>query len=243
MYIRIRHEVRKLLRKGYAEGVSHGFTRNLMRLFPALAPYVQTGPRENLFIRAGYTPRLANSFFDDTGNADNWQREVYQFARSVCDREDLRVVCDIGCGSGYKLVTNFEGFATIGVDLPRTCAYLRERYPGREWAESDFTKSLPQAIDMVIAADVIEHLPNPDEMLSYISELHPRRIVLSTPDRHLVGRRAESGPPPNPAHVREWSFSEFCAYIGSVFEVDEHFISNEEQATQCILCRPRVKVQ
>lgn len=231
--------VRSFLRSGYAEAVSRHRLSAILGALPPFAQYFRVGRPENFFIHDGYTYRSSNSFYDDTGNKDDWQREVYQFARTVSEGHKLRLTCDLGCGSGYKLVRYFSDAPTIGIDLPPTCAYLREKYPEREWIEADFTKIPRQDIDMVIAADVIEHVTNPDELLSYIIKLRPQKVVISTPDRNLFGREAHGGPPVNPAHVREWSFSEFHAYINSFFEIEKHFISNAAQCTQCVLCHPR----
>jgi SAM-dependent methyltransferase len=230
--------VRGFLRSGYVEIVSRRSISAIFGAFPPFAKYFRVGHPENFFIHDGYRHRKSNSFYDDTGNKDDWQREVYEFARKAFDRQKLRLVCDLGCGSGYKLVRYFGDVPTIGIDLPPTCVYLREKYPDREWVEADFTKIPPQDIDMVIAADVLEHVPNPDEVLSYILKLRPQKVIISTPDRNLFGREAHGGPPINPAHVREWSSSEFHAYISGFFEIEKHFISNVVQCTQCVLCRP-----
>jgi SAM-dependent methyltransferase len=198
----------------------------------------QIGRRENYFIHDGYSHRENNDYFDDTGNSDQWQLEVYKFAREICERDRLSTVCDIGCGSAYKLLRYLGDMKTIGVDVPKTIAHLRQRYPDKEW-QADFDAVPPFQIDMVIASDVIEHLPDPNGLLSYITGINPKKIVLSTPDRNLLRLGTFNGPPHNTAHVREWSFAEFRAYIDSFFEVEAHFISFAAQATQCVLCRPR----
>jgi hypothetical protein len=199
------------------------------------------GSRDNYFIHNGYQHRSAAEFFDDTSNKDLFQLEVYKFAREVSEREGFKVICDIGCGSGYKLVSEFSSqrFKTIGLDLPPTCAWLRQQYPDRLWMECDFQTRPDIKPDLVIASDVIEHLVNPDELLDYISALAARAIVFSTPERNLIRKGTHNGPSHNPAHVREWNFTEFQAYIDSRFEVLDHFISNSGQWTQCVLCRPR----
>jgi SAM-dependent methyltransferase len=185
----------------------------------------------------GYRHRESVSYCDATGSAEEWQREVYQFAREVFDLHGLGTVCDIGCGSGHKLLQHFGHASTVGVDVPATCAVLRKRWPARSWLDS-FTVP-PVSVDLVIAADVIEHLQDPDELLGYIQKLHPKWIVVSTPDRNLLREGTHDGPPHEPTHVREWSYAEFRAYIGSRFEIEAHFITWPAQATQCVLCRPR----
>lgn len=197
------------------------------------------GDPSNYYIHDGYQHRKDAPNYSAPGKDHAWQLEVYQFAREVCDREGLQWVCDIGCGSAVKLMKYFQELNTIGIEVSETCQYLRRRWPNRPWmvADSNVPPSFP--IEMVIAADVIEHLSDPDDLLLYVEKLRPRYVVISTPDRNLLRFGTHDGPPLNPTHIREWSFAEFHAYIDSRFEIEEHFISFPAQATQCILCRPR----
>lgn len=188
---------------------------------------------KSYFIKEGYNHRLDNSFFDDTGYTDTWQREVYTFAKRIAIQYDLKKILDIGTGSGYKLLANFSEFETLGTDLTPTVNWLRKTYPDRQW--SDSLKPIP-GYDMIIASDVIEHIPDPDTLLDQIEASKPKFIVLSTPDRDLLNRTPD-GPPKNPSHVREWTLLEFNAYISSRFEVLEHFISNRGQCTQTLLAK------
>jgi hypothetical protein len=219
----------------------------LRRVSESFAPrnaQFQVGKRESYFIHEGYHHRSEPIFCGDDGFADFYQREVYQFASEVCGHEHFDNVCDIGCGSAYKLMRYLGKRRTIGIDIPETCVRLRKRWPHRTWVESvgdTFAQyEPPWPIEMVIASDVVEHLLDPDAMMSFIERLQPRKIIMSTPERNLIRDGAHDGPPSNPAHIREWSFAEFEAYVGSWFDVQEHFISCASQATQCVLCAPRL---
>ena len=207
--------------------------------FPPYQEYYSIGKVENYFIHDGYNHRSETKFFDDTENTDGWQKEVYFFAREIFDENNLTAVCDIGCGSGYKLVNNFGGCSTIGLDVDKTCITLKKIYPHLTWMVLDLNNPPNFRADLVIASDIIEHLLEPDKLLSYIAELNSKYILFSTVERNLLRVGTHNGPPMNPTHVREWNFAEFDAYISSRFEVLEHFISNSAQATQCLLCTPR----
>ena len=82
---------------------------------------------------------------------------------------------------------------------------------------------------MVISADVIEHIPNPDDYMRTLRRFCAQYYVISTPDRaayhggggafmdeplpnaftlHLTA----GGPPFNAVHVREWTHNELAAY-------------------------------
>ena len=210
----------------------------IMGSFPPHREYSAIGSAENYFIHDGYQHRAAASYFDDTENSDEWQDEVYQFAREVFDQQELKTVCDVGCGSAYKLLKHFKGRSVMGLDVAETCAWLKRRYPNLTWMELDFKDPPSLHADLTIAADVIEHLIDPDDLLSYLAKINSQYVILSTPDRNLLRAGSHNGPPRNPAHTREWSFAEFEAYVASRFQVLEHFISNSAQGTQCLLCTP-----
>jgi 2-polyprenyl-3-methyl-5-hydroxy-6-metoxy-1,4-benzoquinol methylase len=185
------------------------------------------------FIKQDYVHRENSNYFDDTPFKDEWQKEVYEFARTVADQNKFKNVLDIGTGSGFKLLKYFQDFDTLGVDVTKTVTWLKSTYPNKKWTD----QFVPVAdVDLVISSDVIEHIPDPDTLLSLIEQCNPKLIVLSTPDRDLF-KLGHNGPPVNRSHVREWNMPEFNQYISSRFEVLNHFISNEEQATQVILAR------
>lgn len=190
-------------------------------------------------IMPGYRHRKTPIYFDDTATADSWQKEVYQYASQVMLDKKLSSVYDIGCGSAFKLITYLGQFETIGCDVPETVKFLREKYPDRRWETANFEDRHPTFPDLVVCSDVIEHVADPDELIAFIKNKRPKYVILSTPDRELFYARYSRfriGPPRNPAHLREWSFSEFARYISRDFCVIEHLITNREQATQMIFC-------
>lgn len=177
---------------------------------------------------------MENLHFDDTPLKDEWQKEVYQFARDVLNKNGLRSVLDVGCGGGYKLLQEFEGAVRAGVEVEPTLSWLRSTYPSETWLEQ-----AEGHWDLVVCSDVIEHVQDPDALLRSILSVRPKWIVISTPDRDLIPKADPLGPPRNKAHIREWSFEEFGSYLSEHLEVVEHFISNAEQCTQCCLCKQK----
>lgn len=206
--------------------------------FPSLKNYYAIGPREKYYIRSDYRPRTGYVFLNTSGHADEAQEEVYRYAHELALREDVKTVCDFGCGNGYKLLKFFRGMRTIGVDVPETVCELRKKYRERTWVVSDDSWSAGEHIGIVIAADVIEHLEEPDRLMQQMARIAPSWVVLSTPDRNLL-KSGHTGPPTNIHHIREWSMPEFFAYVSQYFRVVDHFISNPRIATQCIVGRLR----
>jgi hypothetical protein len=107
---------------------------------------------------------------------------------------------------------------------------------------SDFRSSLDLPFfDILICADVIEHLVDPDELLNWIQNLNFNYLVISTPDRDKLklyqwpAEQSQSGPPVNEGHIREWNFEEFEAYISQFFEIKKHFHNSSEWMAQVIV--------
>jgi len=220
---------------------AHGLARFVPRLIEAHAAR-WLGARAQHEIAPGYRHRDRIAFYDDTANADEWQREVYQAARALMIERELGSVIDVGTGSGYKLVHYLGQFETTGLDLPPTVAWLRGKYPDRTWLELSLGDAPPATADLVVCADVIEHVADPDALMRTILAMAKEWVVLSTPDRDLTYSRfsaARFGPPSNPAHVREWTMPEFRRFAGRYLVVERHEISNRGQATQLLIGRVR----
>lgn len=179
-------------------------------------------------------------YYDDTGEEDHWQKEVYIFAERVAMAENHHTICDFGTGSAFKLLKHFgdSRYQTLGIDLPQTISVLAERYPQRLWKQD--LSPLPRGtVDLFIASDVIEHMEDPDILLDFIEQCGPKDIILSTPDRNLMSPKRKVGPPTNPGHVREWTFEEFADYIGGRFEIIHQEVTHRRQKTQMIHARCR----
>jgi 2-polyprenyl-3-methyl-5-hydroxy-6-metoxy-1,4-benzoquinol methylase len=183
------------------------------------------------YIKENYTARLNNKDFDDTKLTDEWQKEVYEYAKKIAEENNFKTILDIGTGSGYKLIKHFDNYNTLGIDIPKTVSFLQEKYPTKSWSDQFVPVT---GYDLLISSDVIEHLPDPDILLDLIVQCNPKLIVLSTPERNLLCKIDHDGPPFNKAHVREWTMDEFYNYISSRFDVLDHYISNHDQATQVI---------
>lgn len=194
----------------------------------------------------GIDPRYAirNKYhhYDDMKYEDEWQLEVYLHALGVMVKNKFKSVADIGCGSGFKLITYLSDYHTIGYELDVNVARLKSIYPTKDWRVSNFEANREIDVDVIICSDVVEHLVDPDLLMKYLSRQSFKYLLISTPDRNLAYEDEDPalfGPPRNYAHQREWSYSEFYTYVSRFFTVIDHRIVNHHQATQLIICKLR----
>jgi hypothetical protein len=106
--------------------------------------------------------------------------------------------------------------------------------------KSDFDRP-PEDHDLIICSDVIEHLKNPEDLLSFISKMNFKLLVISTPDRDKVQSyhfgRLFNGPPSNREHVREWNSAEFKKLIQDHFHIEEQFLCKSHRTHSDNLCQ------
>lgn len=166
-------------------------------------------------------PRLFPEYFTDMmPDGKVWQPDVYPMAARLARSLGCDTLIDIGCGRGHKLLPLKDTFQIIGVDTGENIAYCRETYDWGVWIECDLEQDVPDVFEdvrgsVVICADVIEHLINPQALMLTLSRLAvcAGAILLSTPDRGRVYGYDQDGPPGNSHHVREWMLPEMVEWL------------------------------
>lgn len=161
------------------------------------------------------------------------QYEVYEYASRLIKNHRLRSVLDIGCGYGMKLKKLILSVCQdiTGIDEADTISWCKQHYDFGTWSADNLEDPkvhLGRTFDLIISADVIEHLVNPDKLLEAIKRFASKDtfIILSTPERDATRGKDDMGPPSNPLHAREWNFDEFRKYIEyNRFVVLKHFRS------------------
>jgi SAM-dependent methyltransferase len=175
------------------------------------------------FLKDGYVERLQPEYWiDETGDMV-WQPDVYEEAANLAHRVRATTLVDVGCGNGAKAAPLAEELEIIGVDFGPNIEECRRRYSFGTWIEADLDAQGPlEAVEaagaVVVCADVIEHLLRPERLLGKLRgmlDAGALALILTTPDRDLRRGAAHLGPPPNPAHVREWSSPELEAFMRS----------------------------
>lgn len=172
-------------------------------------------------------PRFYNDSLEDSSY---YQLDVYEYTASLFGQNSISSVLDLGCGMATKLRDYIRPHCTdiTGIDSEHAISQCRVLYDFGSWHTADLEDNsyvLPRSYDLIICADVIEHLKNPDSLLRIIkSGSHPGTVVvLSTPERDLRRGFGDMGPPQNTAHVREWNEDEFRAYLADRGFTIEHY--------------------
>ena len=188
-------------------------------------------------IKRGYIHRSTVELFDDRGQTDSYQKEVYEKAASLMEQNGWQSVIDIGCGSGYKLVHCLGQYDIIGVDLEPVISQAQANFPNHTWLHSETFYPAQYETDLILCADVIEHVQSPDWFLQWsLSFSQWKCLMISTPERDSKRGKYHFGPPPNPHHFREWSYDEFHKFISRHYPVTSQEITNTKQASQLIIC-------
>jgi glycosyltransferase involved in cell wall biosynthesis/SAM-dependent methyltransferase len=163
---------------------------------------------------------------DPSKNNTRYQEPVYRKARQLAERIRSASVLDVGTGSGVKLERMVAPHVevAVGLDQGSGIQLARSRAPHLEWVEGDLLSIEPwqqianRSFDLLICADVIEHVEDPVMLLRHIAAQMSTSslLLISTPDRLKLDRPNAFGPPDNPRHVREWTHEEFELFLESL---------------------------
>lgn len=134
----------------------------------------------------------------------------------------LRIL-DIGCGVGYGafFLASYGTKQVVAIDFdPHALAYARKEYhhPNLQYSQVNaFHLPFPDVyFDFVFSAQVIEHVPSPEQFLNEIKRvLSPTGFCLiATPNKRLF---SPIGTPDNPHHISEMDWKSFKRITEAVF--------------------------
>jgi ubiquinone/menaquinone biosynthesis C-methylase UbiE len=144
-------------------------------------------------------------------------------------REPVHRALEVGCGEGVIADRLHHRFGeVVALDLPD--AGLRadwRRYHGPRFLHAS-AHQLPftdDQFDVVVAAEVLEHLPDPVKGLQEMARVGRRHLVLSVPREpvfrscNLVAGRYVRDLGNTPGHLNHWSKRSFVRFVSQVAEV------------------------
>ena len=138
-------------------------------------------------------------------------------------------VLEVGCGEGVIADTLTRRFGeVVALDLPD--AGLRadwRHYPGPRFLHAS-AHALPFAddqFDVVVAAEVLEHLPDPQLGLAEMARVGRRHLVLSVPHEpifrgcNLATGRYVRDLGNTPGHLNHWTRRGFIRFVSQVADI------------------------
>lgn len=215
---------------------------NLNKLASAIVRFVSGMVRSvyqpsKYAIKRGYIHHAVVVQHDDRGLKDTFQKEVYEYAATLMAKHQWHTIVDMGCGSGYKSAHYLGQYKITGVDFSPAIDQARLDFPSYEWINADVFVPAHHVADLIICADVIEHVEDPDQFMKHMLAIRDWKcLMISTPERNKRRGRWHYGPPPNPAHYREWSMRELKRFVAGYAPVYSTELINPLQGTQLILC-------
>lgn len=154
-------------------------------------------------------------------------QEISEMSRRVAPDSLL----EVGCGEGFlarHLRTWLPNCRITGIDLTETIIdeAVRADRSLHFSAQSVYRLAFPsESFDLVVGAEVLEHLESPRDALREIFRVTRKYALLSVPREPLwrtlnMARFAYWSDLGNtPGHVQHWTSNEFISLVRSVFEV------------------------
>jgi SAM-dependent methyltransferase len=157
-------------------------------------------------------------------------------------------VLEIGCGEGFvagQLSARQAGGPYVGVDLnEEDLQNLRAKFPAVEAHQGSIydLSFLGRDFDVVVCAEVMEHLDDPDAALEQIIARRPRWVILSVPHEpwfclsNFARGKNITRFGNDPEHVNLWGRRGFRKVLDSYLVVERHETS---YPWQLVLARPK----
>ncbi|MFC1844192.1 class I SAM-dependent methyltransferase [Thermodesulfobacteriota bacterium] len=146
----------------------------------------------------------------------------------TCEIQKLnpQKVLEFGCGEGLFLKElkkrDLYFKSLIGIDLRKDALEIaRTLHPDYDFIEKDvFTWDFPKkSFDLVIASQVLEHLPNPEDVLNNLVQYSNKNLLLTVPWEpwfrlmNLIRGRDIIRLGNHPEHINHWGVKTFTDFV------------------------------
>ncbi len=175
--------------------------------------------KENIINRKNYYLDLKNTDLESR----IWHFPAYKYCEKFINKKKTYInnIYDFGCGLAYKtnyLKNKFLDKNFVGIDQEQSCKHAEKKYEKIKFIGHDLEKSglhLNSQAELIICIDVIEHLNDPEILMSEIIRYLKKDgyLIISTPERELC--RGKKNLAPGKHHVREWNKEEFSNFLSS----------------------------
>lgn len=141
-------------------------------------------------------------------------------------------VLEVGVGEGeilQRVIRRFPNASAQGIDLPAD--HLQHEWTTRgisaEFGDATAMRFADDEFDLVLAIEVLEHIPQPERALREIARVCKGHVVLSVPREPIwrIGNMARGrylGQLGNtPGHVNHWSSKSFVQTVGGFFDIEQ----------------------
>lgn len=194
------------------------------------------------FIKDCYVENLDARTFELESKGEYWtnnrietskkfQYDVYVKAVEFATKNNSKTIVDLGSGPGTKIKMLFDTnkYEITFIDQPNCQYIINKNFPSSKFIPvnlESIDNKLALKADLIICADVIEHLHNPSALLNFIkNSLAENGIAfISTPERDIL-RGKHCIRSHHDAHVREWNAIELKRLLTYFdFRIEGHFL-------------------
>ncbi len=174
--------------------------------------------------------------YDKYGSQNRVERWMMNGFLSTLDRmvdglEPARVL-EVGAGEGeilQRLARRFPSASVQGIDLPDDdlAAEWQRREVTAEFGDATAMRFADGEFDLVLAIEVLEHIPHPDRALRELARVVDGTVVFSVPFEpiwragNMVRGRYLSQWGNTPGHVNHWNRWSFAKLVGRYFDVHD----------------------
>lgn len=176
-------------------------------------------PPSNL-TREGEFNKYSTQSWAEEWLVDNFMRRL----DSALPAQRVTRVLEVGVGEGHvseRIVRRYPDAEVLGVDLPHDTLSERWHRRGVNGVFADAVR-LPfpdDTFDLVVAVEVLEHVPQPEAMLSEVSRVGSGTVVLSVPFEpvwrigNMLRGRYVCDWGNTPDHIQHWSRWSFARMV------------------------------